>query len=126
LSFIHSRKAINEIINNSYISDGEYRTNAIELLENLLNPKDVRLIISQIEFIFEYQTGTKDDTWHSQDTEIVNDIIENANRDYSSWIVANALRLSVQHNLNVTISDDLQKSDILVIAQELKRINHSN
>ena len=82
LSFIHPRKAINEIISNSFIPDGEYRMNAIELLENTLHPRDTHRVITLIERIFEYKTGYKEDFWGNIDNNIVQEIISNNNQDF--------------------------------------------
>lgn len=119
LSFTYPRKAINEIIANSYIKEGEFRTNALELLENTLHPREIRSIIKPIEQIFEYKLSSTNVELSDDDSLIIKEIITDANRNYSAWIVANCIRLNRIEKLKITIPQALINNDITIIAQEL-------
>ena len=118
LSFKYQKRAIQDIIDNSYRSEVEYKTIALELLENTLNPRDGRKIIPIIEKTYDLDFIKQSELSKDESADFFHRIILDANHNFSSWLTANAIRYHSQNNLQSTIPTDLTASDIHLINQE--------
>ncbi|NNE27776.1 MAG: HEAT repeat domain-containing protein, partial [Saprospiraceae bacterium] len=118
LSFKYQKRAIQDIIDNTYRKETEYKTIALELLENTLNPRDGRKIIPIIEKTYDLNLNIQSDIPTDVSADFFHRIILDANHNFSSWITANAIRYHRINNLKSQIPVDLTASDIHLINQE--------
>ena len=118
LSFKYQKRAIQDIIDNSYRTETEYKTIALELLENTLNPRDGRKIIPIIEKTYDLDFIKQSELKQDNSGDFFHRVILDANHNFSSWITANAIRYQRNNNITTNIPVDLTASDIHLINQE--------
>ena len=119
LSYIYSKTQIIEIIENTNIKLEDYRSNALELLENLLSNKDKRIVIPVAEKVYDLISlpSTKGKL---KSTEIlINHVIQDQNNQFSAWLVANCIREAKLQGFNIQYPNSLHQSPHLVIRDEM-------
>lgn len=90
LGYLYPKHMIREIIDNANIISKDYRSNAIELLENVLRGKDKRDIIPILEKIYE---GKEHGSFSKKSKEdFIIHVLEDGNQHYSSWLTAICIR----------------------------------
>lgn len=90
LGYLYPKHMIREIIDNANIISKDYRSNAIELLENLLRGRDKRDIIPILEKIYE---GKEHSSFNKKSREdFIMHVLNDGNEHYSSWLTAICIR----------------------------------
>ena len=118
LSFKYQKRAIQDIIDNTYRTEKEYKTIALELLENTLSPRDGRKVIPIIEKTYDLDFARQANFANDTSADFFHRIIIDANHNFSSWITANAIRYHRINRVRTSVPVDLTASDIILINQE--------
>jgi hypothetical protein len=95
LSFLYERNTITNIMENTLIGTGDYRSNALELLETHLRIKDSRKILPLIENIFERMKAPVDSDISGQfANQAVETLFTIPDLMISEWLIAIAIRVA--------------------------------
>lgn len=124
LSFEYTRKLFRDVIDNCYSPLKANKTLALELLDNSLASKDKHTLVPLIESIFDIILHF--DNYSDQDTEetddLISEILEDGNSQFSSWITANFIRLSHSRKIEYLPGNGKHEGEITIIRQENLRI----
>jgi hypothetical protein len=120
----YSKKLFRDVIENCYSSLKTNKTLARELLDNSLIPRDKRIIVPLMESIFDIKDNVQisDEEEGFDISELIREVLNNGNEDYSSWLTANFIRISASYNIALSFDDGLYKNDIHLIRQEGDRL----
>lgn len=120
LGYLYPKHMIREIIDNANIVSKDYRSNAIELLENVLNGKDKREIIPILEKVYEgkeHRSISK-----NSKEEFIMHVLNDGNHHYSSWLTAICIRETEDDPYNTLIIPiKIKQLEHKLIRQEIAR-----
>jgi hypothetical protein len=120
-SFISDRKSIVKILENSRLSGGDYRSNALELMENVMRRKYSRRFCGVMEKLFEHEENvvpTGIGTCNIQ--ELIRFVFDQSPGELSYWLKANCIRSARQNALSIhpIISDEPRHTEEKVLREE--------
>ena len=121
MSFIYERKAIVKILENSRIAGGDYRSNALELMDNVLKRKHARRFGTLLEQLFDYERTTVDSSDIVHDVqEVVQFVFNQPAGELSYWLKANCIRASRKNKtiIDAYISDEPRHTQDKVLKEE--------
>ncbi len=124
MSFRYSKKLFKDVIENCYSSLKTNKTLALELLDNSLVSKDKLILVSLIEAIFDLDQLAIDSVELDESLvdKFIEEVLKNGAQDYSSWLIANFMRISTNRNIEINATDELLENDVRIIKQESKRL----
>ena len=113
LSFLYDRATITNIMENTLIGTGDYRSNALELLETHLRYKDSRKILPLIEDIFETMKASIDSEISGQSANHAVELLFTIpDLMISEWLIAISLRVA-------------RTQGLILQSETLKHLEHS-
>lgn len=100
LSFLYNRNVVSNIIDNTKIPSDDYRSNALELLENLLKRKDARKVLPLIEEILALDAGYKTGSQENME-EMIRSILSQPAGFISDWLMGISIRVCRENRIEV-------------------------